>query len=202
MSRLSLLYSFRARLLLVLASLLVATLGVQYYLNLREERRVALTIARQEQALTASIALALESLPRKTEYLEDVDAEQPPPLRQEHPSVINVLVVREDGRVDDSLDPAYEPKTLEDGSYQYHHISETPLPRLVLAAGYASGEMGRLVHSRAWTGPPAAGESRAFLVRVPISSGFNYVVVVLGEAEVLCRTRRAQGKHLHRCPER
>src|ERR1044071_8856193 len=127
MSSPKLLNSFRARLLLVLASLLVATLGVQYYLNRREEQRVANTIARQEQSLTASIALALESLPRKTECLEDVEREHTPRLREAHPSVLNVLIVRNDGRVDASLDPAYKPKTLEDGSYHYTYIQSLRL---------------------------------------------------------------------------
>ena len=175
--------SFRQRLLLVLALLLVATLGVQYYLNHREEQRVALTIARQEQALAASIALALESLPRLNEYLEDVDREHPVRLRDTHPSVVNVLVVRDDGRIDDSLDPAWKPSTLDDGTPFYHYISEVRLPRLVEAGDgqHASEELRRLLHAAPPPqGQPVAGEPRAFPVRVKTSSGFNYLVVVLG----------------------
>ena len=175
--------SFRQRLLLVLASLLVATLGVQYYLNHREEQRVALTIARQEQALSASIALALESLPRRNEYLEDVDREHAERLRDAHPSVVNVLVVRDDGRIDDSLDPAFKPSTLEDGTPFYHFVSEVRLPRLVEAGDLTHGseELRRLLHAATPpSGPPVAGEPRAFPIRVKTSSGFNYIVVVLG----------------------
>ena len=182
MSSPKLLNSFRARLLLVLASLLVATLGVQYYLNRREEQRVALTIARQEQALTASIALALESLPRKTEYLEDVERENTPRLREEHPSVMNVLIVRNDGRVDDSLDPAYKPRTLEDGSYHYLNIRDVTLPRLV-DAGHDSEEIKRLLSPASPPGLPVAGEQRAFPIRVPTSGGSNFIVIVLGSQE-------------------
>ncbi|MBV8937618.1 MAG: hypothetical protein JO095_17690, partial [Alphaproteobacteria bacterium] len=60
-----LIYSFRVRLLLVLAALLVATLGLQYYLNLRAKERFNHLIAEQEQALAASTALALESISSK-----------------------------------------------------------------------------------------------------------------------------------------
>ena len=183
MSRLNLFNSFRARLLLVLASLLVATVGVQYYLNRREEQRVALTIARQEQALTASIALALESLPRLNEYLEDVDREHSPRLREAHPSVKNVLVVRSsDGRVDDSLDPAYKPRTLEDGTAHYFNIRSVPLPRLV-DAGHESEEMKSVFAPAAQPGPPVAGEDRAFPIRVPTSRGSNFIIVVLSSQE-------------------
>src|ERR671932_1736153 len=100
MSAIRLLKTFRVRLLAVLALLLIATLGVQFYLNLRESQRVAQTIAKQEQALAAAVALALESITTANKYLTDLDREHKIPLRQEHPSVKNVIVVRKDGRVD------------------------------------------------------------------------------------------------------
>ncbi|HEY0077125.1 MAG TPA: ATP-binding protein [Pyrinomonadaceae bacterium] len=178
----NLFYSFRARLLLVLAALLVATLGVQYYLNRRAEQRVAVTIARQERALTAAIALALESIPRTDKYLEEIDKEHRIPLRTEHPSVMNILIVREDGRIDDSLDPTYKPTTLDDGSYRYFNISELKdLPRLV-DAGHAADEINRLNRSSLPEAPPVAGESRAFPIRVPTSKGPNYIIISLGSA--------------------
>jgi signal transduction histidine kinase len=174
--------SFRARLLLVLASLLVATLGVQYYLNYLEEKRIAQAIDRQYEAFAASFALAMESLPRKYEYLEDIDRDHAVRLRDAHPNVVNVLVVRDDGRIDDSLDPTWKPKTLEDGTPFYHYISEMQLPRMVEAGagGHASDEIRRLLRAAPPEGPPVAGEPRAIPIRIPTSSGFNYIVVVLG----------------------
>ena len=69
-------YSFRTRLLLVMASLLVATLAVQLYLNRLEQRShaalVGAIVAEQEQALTASIALANEAL-TAGKYLSEMD---------------------------------------------------------------------------------------------------------------------------------
>jgi signal transduction histidine kinase len=183
MSAIRLLNTFRVRLLLVLALLLIATLGVQFYLNYREERRVALTIAKQEQALAASVALALESLPRTDKYLFDIDREHPVPLRQEHRSVMNVLVVREDGRVDDSLDPAYKPKTLDDGTYHYSYLSELTLPRRIVDTGQYTGDFRRLLPATSPAGPPVAGESRAFVIPVRTDKGLNYIIVVLGMQE-------------------
>ena len=51
-----LLKSFRIRLLLLLAALLVLTLSVQYYVNLRAVRRNAQFIAEQQQAIMAGFA--------------------------------------------------------------------------------------------------------------------------------------------------
>lgn len=176
--------TFRLRLLLVLAALLIATLGVQFYLNRREERRVALTIAKQEQALAAAVALALESLPRFDKYLVDIDQEHKIPLRQEHPSVMNVLVVRDDGRVDDSLDPAYKPRKLADDSNHYTYISEIRLPkRVVESGGHESEDISRLLPNSSASGSPVAGEPRTFPIPVRTSAGVNYIIIVLGSQE-------------------
>src|SRR5947209_16399839 len=87
-------YSFRTRLLLVMALLLVATLGVQFYLNRIEQHRRASMIAEQEQALTASIALANESI-TSGQYMYQIEAAHNTSLLTEQAHrVVNVLVVR------------------------------------------------------------------------------------------------------------
>ncbi|MDT7602940.1 MAG: hypothetical protein QOF61_937, partial [Acidobacteriota bacterium] len=181
MSVIRLLNTFRVRLLLVLALLLIATLLVQFYLNLREERRVAFIIAKQEQALAASVALALESLPRKDKYLVDIDKEHKVALREDHKSVINVLIVNEDGRVDDSLDPAYKPKTLDDGTAHYSSISEAHLPKRIVDTGQATEDIRRFLPSSTSTERiPVAGEPRSFIIPIRTDKGVNYIIVVLG----------------------
>src|ERR687884_233706 len=102
-------YSFRTRLLLVMALLLVATLGVQFYLNRLEQRSHAARIAEQEQALTASIALANESITSGFYMSQLEERAKTSLLREQAGRVINVLVVHEDGRITDSLDPKYVP---------------------------------------------------------------------------------------------
>jgi signal transduction histidine kinase len=186
MSALRLLNTFRVRLLLLLALLLIATLGVQFYLNQREERRVALTIAKQEQALAASVALALESLPRKDKYLVEIDKEHKVGLRQDHRSVINVLIVNEEGRVDDSLDPTYKPKTLDDGTAHYSYINQVSLPTRIVDTGQDTEDIRRLIpSSTSAERVPVAGERRAFVIPVKTKSpdgvvSTNYIIVVLG----------------------
>ena len=60
MSRL--LNSFRVRLLLLLAALLMLTLSVQYYVNLRSVRSNTQFIVEQQQAIMAGVALGVNSL--------------------------------------------------------------------------------------------------------------------------------------------
>src|SRR5205085_2637444 len=72
MPSLNLFNSFRVRLLLVLALLLVATLGVQFALNRRADQRVARRITDQEQALATAFSLAVQSF-STTARLKDLD---------------------------------------------------------------------------------------------------------------------------------
>ncbi len=176
-----LLNSFRVRLLLVLAGLLVATLGVQFYLNRLSEQQVARTIAEQEQALAAGISLAAQSF-NTPQRLEELDREQGFLLREKHAGrITNVLVVKDDGRspnrlddadsIDDSLDPKLVPEQREDGSIKYFNVDEAQLPRLVYADQPESAR-------------PVAGEPRAFTISAATSQGLNYIIVVLGSAQM------------------
>ncbi|HYP01688.1 MAG TPA: ATP-binding protein [Pyrinomonadaceae bacterium] len=180
MPPIGLLNSFRMRLLLVLAVLLVATLGVQFYLNRRAEQQVARTIAEQEQALAAGISLAAQTFPT-TKRIEELDRERGFLLREKHAGrITNVLIVKDEGSIpnrldeediiDDSLDPNFIPVTLEDGTAKYLTVAEARLPRLVNADQAANTQ-------------PVAGEPRAFTISAATSRGLNYIIVVLGSAQ-------------------
>src|SRR5229473_4114005 len=71
--------SFRVRLLLLLAALLMLTLSVQYYVNLRAVRRNTQFIAEQQQAIMAGFALGVNSL-SSDKYLYELLAEAKQPL--------------------------------------------------------------------------------------------------------------------------
>jgi signal transduction histidine kinase len=174
-------YSFRTRLLLVMALLLVATLGVQFYLSRLRQRSRATVIAGQEQALTASIALANESI-TSGKYMYQLEEERGTSILQEQTGrVINILVVREDGRVDDSLSPKYRPETISEGKYHYYNISdqEVGLPKLV-DAGEVSEGFRQLLPSLPTMTQPVSGEPRTFAIPLKAGGVMNYIVVVLG----------------------
>ena len=180
-------YNFRTRLLLVMALLLVATLGVQYYLGRIRSRTRAVTVAEQERALTASIALANESI-TSTKYMFELETAHGKSLLEEQKNrIVNVLIVRdEDGRIEDSLDPDYRPETLETGEPHYFFISDTDnvrLPKLV-DAGEATAGFKRLRPSIEVTAQPVSGEARTFAIPLQTSRGLNYIVVVLGTSPI------------------
>lgn len=173
--------SFRVKLLLVLATLLIATLSVQYTINYLNARRAARLISEQEQALAAGVALALENF-SLTERLQDTYRRQEQALTQQQAGrLLNVLIVLENGDIDDSLNPNYIPRTLEDGTDRYVNIKDVNLPPLV-DAGTATREVAALLN-RSNTPPPQPGAPRAFPIQAQTNKGKNYIVVVLGSTD-------------------
>src|SRR5829696_453599 len=181
-----LLYSFRTRLLLVMA-LLLATVGVQYYFGRARSRERAIRVAGQEQALTASIALANESI-TSGKYMFELDKPGDQSLlEQQRGRVVNVLVVRDrDGRIEDSLDRDYRPETLENGEAHYFFISDTENVKLskLVDAGEASEGFKRLRPSLLTTTQPVSGEARTFAIPLQTNSGLVYIVIMLGTSPV------------------
>jgi signal transduction histidine kinase len=181
MQSLNLFNTFRVRLLLVLALLLVATLGVQFFLNRRAEQRVARRITDQEQAFATALSLAVRSF-STTERLKDLDKNGQFFHREKQAGrITNVLIVRDDGDVsgggvdpedliDDSLDPTYNPEQMDDGTVRYFKLSDVSLPRIVNAA-------------QANLSQPIAGEPLAFTIPAQTDKGRYNIIIVLGSAK-------------------
>jgi signal transduction histidine kinase len=118
--------SFRVRLLLVLAALLILTLGTQYLLNLRAARNNRSLREQQTQALIAGVALGVKSISSKPRLVELISRENDKLFNPQTGRVSNVIVVDNNWRVSDSLD-------LEllkvNGEYQARNLQDlTTLP--------------------------------------------------------------------------
>src|SRR5437763_11840018 len=92
--------SFRVRLLLLLAALLVLTLGVQYYVNVRAVRTNTQFIVEQQQAIMAGVALAVNSLTSGRWLYEMREQAKQPLLGEQSERVKNILIVNEQGKVE------------------------------------------------------------------------------------------------------
>jgi signal transduction histidine kinase len=196
MSSINLIYSFRVRLLLVLATLLIATLGVQYYLNRRADQKQATLnlhaqeesariIAEQEQALAAAFRLGVMSISKNDSLIELRDRSNQPLLEEQAGRVTNILVVDSMGHVIDSLNPRYTPIKQPDGSLQYFNLHDVPLPRLINPGLQADdGDVRQFAQASATMFPPEmrAGAPRAFSFPVDTTDGRFYVIIALGTA--------------------
>ncbi|MFN2498729.1 MAG: ATP-binding protein [Pyrinomonadaceae bacterium] len=175
--------SFRARLILLLVSLLGLTLGVQYYVNVRSVRRNAHMLVEQEQAIMAGVALGVNSI-SSGEYLDKMQKEAKQPLLdQQAARVQNVLVVDSEGNIQDSLNGEYAPTTNPDGSTHYVRVKDVSLPPLSSAVELAENiplPDGMSVATQLVEGDPGA-----FYFPVETTKGRWYIIVVLGSANTL-----------------
>jgi signal transduction histidine kinase len=176
--------SFRARLVLLLAALLGLTLGVQYYVNLRSVRSNAHLIVEQEQAIMAGVALGVNSI-NSNKYLDQIRTELREPLLDERTGrVKNVLVVDNDGLIQDSLVESYSPQQNPDKTVKYVPITDVSLPPLNSAVELADLNANLPTWLRAST-PSNPGEPGAFYFPVETTKGRWYIIVVLGSANTL-----------------
>src|SRR5258705_917345 len=184
MKLLTLIESFRARLLLLLALMLGITLGVQYYFNLRAVRSNAHVIIDQEQAIMTGVALGIRSL-YSDQYLDKTLGDlREPLLNDQNGRVKNILVVDDAGNVRDSILAEYVPTELQDRSRRYVQFRDVPLPPLRSAVLLAN-ENEQLP---SWM-PPATnvsfGQAGAFYFPVETDQGRMFIIVVLGSANRL-----------------
>ncbi|MCS6873712.1 MAG: ATP-binding protein [Pyrinomonadaceae bacterium] len=124
--------SFRFRLLLVLAFLLVITLGVQYYLNLRTEQQNAILRKKQEQALVAGIVLGVNGMQSPDYRLKDLIERESFFGERIIDRIQDIIVISNDLEVYDSLNPDYWPVATDEGEIIYKRLEELKnLPPLV-----------------------------------------------------------------------
>jgi signal transduction histidine kinase len=168
--------SFRVRLLLVLAALLIVTLGTQYLLNLRNARNSRRLREMQQQALIAGVALGVKGLVGKPRLVELVTRENNPLFDPQAGRVSNVVIVDNEWVVTDSLD-------LEllkvNGEYAKRHLQEiTTLPPVINLNQLPAEDRAKFPQPDADQNAAVTGESHAFAVETA-EEGRWYVIVVL-----------------------
>jgi signal transduction histidine kinase len=189
MKAFKLFYSFRARMLLVLAALLVITLGLQYLLLVRTQRERSRIIAEQERAIMAGVALGVRSI-TSDEYMVDFRERAQQSDQDDELSrwVTNILVVDSSYNVRDSLKKEYNPKLInkETNEFEFVPLSKVPLPPLVVTADLA-GDASQMPYATTTGSPVRQSDPRAFFFPVDVREkdgkyGRWHVIVVLGAA--------------------
>jgi signal transduction histidine kinase len=166
--------SFRGRLLLVLAALLVLTLGTQYLLNLRAGRNNRRLREIQQQALVAGVSFGVNSISAKPRLVELIKLENNPLLNRETGRVSNVIVVNNEWIVSDSID-------LEllkvNGEYTKRRLEDITLPP-VMNLNQLPAEDRAHFPSSATDSNASVGEE-SYANPVATEKGRWYVIVVL-----------------------
>jgi len=182
-----LLNSFRVRLLLLLAALLLLAWGVQLLVNFFSVRSNTRFIVEQQKAIMAGVALGVNSLSSGL-YLDQMRDQAPQPLLGEQfERVKNVLIVDDEGNIKDSLDEKQVPRLNPDKSISYVKVKDISLPPLRSAVKLPN-ENPQLPEGMLTT----ADDPGAFYLPVTTTNGRRYVIVVLGPENSLMTIFRRQ----------
>lgn len=171
--------TFRGRLSLIMAFLLVSTLGVQYYLNLVAQNESAELRDLQSQALVAGIAIGSTGLTAQKDRVKDL-VEKPDQTFLDEESknrIKDIIIIDDKWRISDSLNPDYWPTQGPDGELQYRKLSELKdLPPLMEA-----GKIGPDIVNFPNQANPArqAHADEAHAIPVETSEGRWYIMVLL-----------------------
>ena len=182
--------TFRGRLLLILAFLLVTTLGVQYYVNIRTQAQNDDRRESQEQALVAGIALGVSSI-TSSEYLEKIVTQPGQTFFDERARerIRDIIIIDNEWQIADSLNEDYVPKTDDNGVTTYKKLAElTDLPPLL--EGTRLGEDLQYFPNGNLVDDDSGDEAHA--VPIETSKGRWYVMVVLNNDKSELAWRAAQ----------
>jgi len=169
--------TFRGRLLLILAFLLVMTLGLQYFVNIRTQDQNDNSRELQGQALVDGIALGVSGI-TSSEYLEQL-VNQPGQSffdERSRERIRDIIIINNEWQITDSLNEDYVPKTNENGVTEYKQLIDlTDLPPLLegkrLGDDLKNFPNGELVDTN-------SGDE-AHAVPITTSKGRWYVMVIL-----------------------
>ena len=177
--------TFRGRLVIVLALLLMAMLGVQYVLNLRAQQENSNLREQREQALVAGITLGFSAL-QSTDRLADFLGGEGRPFfdRAIRERISDIIIINPEWEVDDSLDPRLIP-TKEGDVRVAKKLSElTGLPP-IMEGSRLGDDFRRFPQSTS-----ADGEAHA--IPIDTTQGRFYVLVILRDDKAATAERAAR----------
>lgn len=141
----------------------------------------------------AGVALGVNSI-NSRKYLDQMRNDLREPVFNERTGrVKNVLVIDNDGLVQDSLVPAYAPQEDDDKTIRYVHVQEVDLPPLSTAVeltDFSDNLPPWLQNSAA----PKPGEPGTFYFPVETTKGRWYILVVLDSANTMASVLERQAE--------
>ncbi|KXK00857.1 MAG: signal transduction histidine kinase [Acidobacteria bacterium OLB17] len=183
--------TFRGRLVLILALLLIATLGVQYFLNLRTQQENYALRERQERAIVAGFAVGISSVTSPDRIRDLINLPGQTLLDEESRRRIqDIIVIDNEWRIFDCLSPENLPSTLPNGDIGYKNLSDLKdLPPLLEDKRLGS-DVSKFPNRPATGSEEHDGEAHA--IPIETSRGRWYVMVLLYNDKTAAAERAAQ----------
>lgn len=179
--------TFRGRLLLVFAVLLIATLAVQYYLNIQNELENNERRERVEKVLVTGMTLGIVSISSSDRLIQL--KEKSPNFQEYYSRIADIIVIDDQWQVWDSLNDQYNPKEFPDGTTKYIKLKELPnLPPLQDDVELTAEERAKFPVAN----KNALGEFHGETHAVPVQTDEGrYIVLVILRSERASAIQRA-----------
>src|SRR6188768_3373801 len=183
--------TFRGRLSLILALLLIATLALQFYLNLSTQNTNEERHQIERQTLSDAFALGFSAFSSKEQYLSDLIS-QPGRLDDEARARIrDIIIIDNEWQIADSLNPDLAPTIHEDGTASYKKLSDaTDLPPL-METSRLGPDVEKFPNRRTAVNDDSDDEAHAIPIDTT-SDGRRYVMVLLKDDKREAAWRAAQ----------
>ena len=171
--------TFRTRLLIILALMLITTLSVQYYLNLKTQDENIRRTEMREQALSDGYTLGVNSIPGETRLVDFVKEKGKSFFNERTARRIkDILVIDNNWRVLDALLPKYTPYTNKSGDVVYVDLRKAKgLPPLMEGAAKLGDDIENFPNAAVPAVPHDDCEAHA--IPVETSEGRYYVMVIM-----------------------
>lgn len=184
--------TFRGRLLIILAILLIVTLSVQYFLNLKTEKENEHLREMQTQALVTGIALGVNSLTSNDRLQEFVKPENQPFLNKNStPRIEDILVINNEWQIWDSLSDKYLPVQDEaQNELVYKNLQDIRDLPPILDANRLGSDRDKFPNIQ--KAPSDNDEAEAHVVPIETNQGRWYVMVILANDKQEAERRAAR----------
>ena len=183
--------TFRGRLLIVLAFLLIATLGVQFYLNYRAQKENNKLREIQAQALVDGYTLGFNGM-QSNEYLRELIKREDQSFLNEKTSerIKDIIIINPAWQVYDSLNPDYLP-TEENGETKYVNLADIKtLPPLMEGRSRLGDDVDKFPNANQPENVQTDEEAHA--IPIETDKGQYYVMVVLKSDKNIAASKAAQ----------
>jgi signal transduction histidine kinase len=175
--------------------LLVATLSVQYYLNVRRETDNKRLNDRQQQALVAGLTLGVSGITSNDELSQLVEKAKDTLFdRYTERRLKDIIIINGDWEVYDSLNADYKPQAGADGDLVYKKLSDLQgLPPLRDAErlGEASKNFPNAAPDTAAISDTDDSSQEAYAIPVKTTQGVWHIMVILNVTKMETARREA-----------
>jgi signal transduction histidine kinase len=185
--------TFRGKLLVILAFMLIATLGFQYYLNLSTQEENNQMLETQAQALVAGVTLGFNAITSENDYLSGLVKREGQSFYDEKTTELikDIIIINSKWQITDNLTEEYLPTRDENGKLKYRNLSDLQNLPPLMEGKRLGADLEKFPNRKSAANIESDGEAHAIPLDTT-SQGRWYVMVILANDKKEAASRAAR----------